>query len=127
MTSKEKEFLMIKTKLALHLEKVGSSLEEFENELESGVIKSADVFEDLGKHLMNLPFSLTKTVGSALMQHAPEAVMGTAILGGATLGGGAYALGKSLDNEDKELEGKQQLVNRYKTLTDKVKADYGIH
>jgi hypothetical protein len=52
--------------------------------------------------------------------------MTAALVGGPMIGGAAYAANRSLDNEDKELAERKALIDRYKQLTSRVKADYGL-
>ncbi len=120
------EFIRTKIALSQELEKVGSSLLDFEKKL----AKAAGDEESIGGILSNIASKFTGAVtsgGQFAASHLPSLVTSTALLGGTTLGGLAYAANRSLDSEDKELAERKNLVNRYKQLTDNIKTDYGIH
>jgi hypothetical protein len=115
----------LKKNLANSLIKQGSSLDELEQELSNKTLteKSAaglfDMLHTLGKDGLSAAWEVAKT--------APEALATAGILGGTALGGGAYMLDKHLGNQDKKHDQKQQLIDKYKELTERVKGDHGLH
>jgi hypothetical protein len=116
-------FNIAKARLAHELEKNGSSifeLEEYLADLEKQGEEGA--WGQLGTRVLD---GLTKGVGW-IGSHLPEATMTAALVGGPMIGGAAYAANRSLDNEDKELAERKALIDRYKQLTSRVKADYGL-
>jgi hypothetical protein len=101
---------LVKAKIAEDLEKQGHSLLDLEEALikkeAGGIIGDA--------------------VNSAL-SNFPEIVLSSALLGGTTLGGVAYAANKHIRDQDKALNERRQEVDRYRQLTDKVKMDYDLN
>ena len=128
--SREEEFQTIKTILRSDLEKIGLSLEAFDAALEHGMLKEAgDLAGGLAARAGDLVDYLGRAVGGTsafAAKYAPDLLMTGSMLAGVTGGGLAYAANKSLDNEDKELNERKALVDRYKQLTHNVKSDYGI-
>lgn len=131
--SNDEQFILYKAALMDVLEKKGSSIEDFEKELEAGNIKVADqsLFSkgvDMGKDLFTSGAKGAGSIGAHfLTEYGPAALFGGSMVAGTALGGTLYGANKSLDNEDKALAEKQQLVDRYRSLTDRIKSDYGIH
>lgn len=129
--NREEEFQQLKSQLINELEKNGSCLEAFEAALATGMLKegtdAVDAVTGAGGRAVD---GLTKMFGglsSLVARYGPEIASTAAVLGGTTLGGLAYGANKSLDNEDKALNERKALVNRYRQLTENVKSDYGIH
>lgn len=126
--NKDDTLVMLKAKVAEALEKKGSSLLELETTLEK--LGTFGWLEDGAKGLIggaaDLGSQALKGVGGAVVQNLPEFAVGGALLGGTTLGGLHYAAGKHLDDQDKGLKEKREVVERYKQLTDRIKSDYGL-
>ena len=114
---------LLKAKLAINLEKQGSSLEEIEDQL----TKEADGFVrdtlgaigDLGTHAV-------KGVGGAILGALPELGIAGPLLAGTTLGGIGYAANRHLNEQDKNLNERRSEVERYKSLVDRIKSDYHV-
>lgn len=114
---------ILKQELSQQLIKAGSSLDEMEKELANKAIseKTAGVLEAIKNILtggLQAGWETTKFV--------PEALATIGVGGGAMLGGGAYALDKHLSGQDKKHNEKQQLIDKYKELTQRVKGDHGL-
>lgn len=128
--NKDDTLIMLKAKVAEALEKKGSSLLAFEELLEKsadGIFGAiGDGFKGLVGGAADLGSQALKGVGGAVVQNLPEFAVGGALLGGTTLGGLHYAAGKHLDDQDKGLKEKREVVERYKQLTDRIKSDYGL-
>lgn len=121
---KEDVLILLKAKVAEELEKKGSSLLEFEEQL-----TKVALMDTIGKGIEGLAGMAAdgvKGVGGAVVNNLPDFVVGGALLGGTTLGGLHYAAGKHLDEQDKSLREKREVVERYKQLTGRIKSDYGI-
>lgn len=126
----------LKLGIATHLEKQGSSLEEFETSLrdlnsEQGATKLAELLTaianvekvafwgDIGSGIAGFAGDTLKAI--------PEAGVTSAMILGTMGGAGAYGLKSYIDGEDKEISKKQQEVDRIKNLTERLKQDYGLH
>jgi hypothetical protein len=114
---------LMKLGLAEHLEKQGSSLEEFEALLAKGTTPEQCV-EKLGG-IMDILGSLVSGAGHAALK-IPEAVVALSLIGGTTLGGGLYAGNKYVSNQNKRLQEKENEVGQMQNLTDRLKTDYNI-
>lgn len=118
---------VIKVGLAQHLEKQGSSLEEFEQSLANlntmeGVSKTANFLESIG----NLGSDAVKGIGG-MAAKAPELALLSALMVGSAGGAGVYGMGKHMEDQDKKFADKEQEAQRIRSLTDRLKSDYGIH
>ena len=115
---------ILKQELSQQLIKAGSSLDEMEKELANKAIseKTAGVLEALKSF-----FTGTFDAGLAAGKFGLEALPAIGVGGGVALGGGAYALDKHLSGQDKKHNEKQQLIDKYKELTERVKGDHGLH
>ena len=104
---------LIKLNLAQRLEKMGSSLEEFENFLNSPVDleKKAGVVGDV------MTGMLRAGEGAALLS----------FLTGAAGGGLAYGLKSHLTSKDEQIKDKQQEAARINFLTKRLKAEHGLN
>lgn len=117
-------FTFIKSGFADELEKVGSSLEEFETQLantetDEGQTKVAGILSTIfGKLLGGVGATAVRIPGMAA-----EGALATGVAGGA----GAYGLGRHLDEQDKSLDAKREEMRRIKTMTEQLKSDYGIN
>lgn len=125
----------LKVGIAAHLQKQGSSLEDFEKSLSTvnkadGAIKLASLLHGLSKEADwgwgDAIKGVGGGIGNALMA-APELAATTALIGGTTLGAGAYGLKKHFEGQDKALQSKEEEVQRIKTLTERLKSDYGLN
>ena len=126
--NKDDTLIMLKAKVAEALEKKGSSLLAFEELLEKTALLDSigEGIKGLVGGLADLGGSAVRGTGSAIAQNLPEFAVGATLLGGTTLGGMHYAAGKHLDDQDKALKEKQEVAQRYKQLTDRIKSDYGL-
>ena len=106
----EEVITLVKAKVAEDLEKQGHSLLD----LEEALIK---------KEAGGIVGDAVNSVIGAL----PELTLSTALLGGTTLGGVAYAANKHIKDQDKGLNERRQEVERYRQLTDKIKMDYDLN
>lgn len=102
---------LVKAKLAEDLEKNGLSILD----LEDALIKKADGDGMVTGAVKNTYDFLTNVVVPA------------SLIGGTTLGGLTYAANKHIRDQDKALNDRRQEVDRYRQLTDRIKADYDLH
>lgn len=116
--NREETLLILKAKLAEDLEKLGSSLLEFEDLLVKEANFGTDMAGDAVKGGMG-------ALGKIISEFPGLALSGT-LLAGTTAGGLAYAANHHMANQDKALNDKRLEVDRYKQLTDKIKADYNL-
>ncbi len=112
----------LKFGLSLELQKQGSSLLEFEAELER-LEKTA--FDPVSS-LLGLGTSAIKGV-SSLAGAIPEMAITGALMAGTLGGTAAYGAHRHLVDQDKELKTQQDEVDRVRELTHKLKSDYGVH
>lgn len=125
----------LKVGLATHLEKQGSSLQELENALaHNEVTKVAELLSSLettkvaffGEKLIGDAASGALSFAGNTLKAIPEIGMTSALIAGSLGGAGAYGIHKYMDDEDKEINEKENEVHRIKTLTERLKSDYGI-
>ena len=108
---------IVKLNLADKLEKMGSSLEEFENFL----THKPEEIEKVASFLKEGKEGLFGLAGSAL-----EAAALSSFLTGSLGGGLAYGLKSHLTNKDEEIADKQQEIARINFLTKRLKAANNI-
>ncbi len=130
---KEDLLTLLKCKLAEELEKQGNTLEDLEEVLKAGELNKegedhwyTPITNAIGG-AAGMVGNAAKGVGGTVMTAMPEALIGTALVGGTTLGGLAYAANRHLNNQDKALNERQAEVERYKDITNRLKSDYGIN
>lgn len=116
---------LIKLSIATYLESQGSNLEEFEKSLAQvntaeGAVKVAGVLDGM-KDFTSILNPFASAVPPSLEMLAASALL-TGSLGGATL----YGADRHLQEQDKRLGERQTEVDRMKSLTDRLKTDYGI-
>ncbi len=110
-------FILTKAALMEELEKIGSSIEELEEQLKT---KTAE------EGVLAKLWDAGKPVVSHLAEQGPAALLGLGIGAGTLLGGTAYGIKNSLDAEDKEHNAHREAVDRYKQLTSRIKSDYNL-
>lgn len=119
---------VLKLGIAAQLQKQGSNLEEFEDSLSKlneadGAIKVADVLislKDLEKEAGWLD-----AIGGAIKE-VPGMALTTAMLAGSVGGAGLYGLKNYMDSQDKDLNKRQEEIQRIKVLNERLQQDYGI-
>lgn len=119
---KDEDLLLLKAKLAEVLEKNGSSLLEFEDELEKMAKSPGEIVGDVTGDAIKGGAGIVGSIFSQL----PEWAFTGALLAGTTGGGALYAANRHLNSQDKALDEKRQEVERYKQLTDRIKTDYHL-
>jgi len=109
-----------------HLEKQGSSLEDFEANLSQGDTDKA--MDKLASFLSDIGGIGEKVLGGAgkFLVEAPQAALALSLLTGAGLGGAMYGMDNHITNQDKRLGDKQKEVDRMKNITSRLKQDYNI-
>lgn len=114
----------LKLGISQHLEKQGSSLDEFETSLSNlnaaeGAVKVAELMQSM--------LEMEKNAGIwDLLKSIPEMGVTSAIGLGSMAGAGLYGLQSSIDGQDKDINKRKAEVDRIKTLTDRLKQDYGL-
>jgi len=114
----------LKLGISQHLEKQGSTLEEFETSLSNlnaaeGAVKVAELMQSM--------LEMEKNAGIwDLLKTIPEMGVTSAIGLGSMAGAGMYGLHSYIDNQDKDVAKRKAEVDRVKTLTDRLKQDYGL-
>lgn len=110
-------FANIKFALAMELEKQGSTLMQFEEELASNQDRALDKVA-----------SLLDNAGSALngVGNMAQLALAVSLLGGALTGGGAYGIGRHLQNQDKRLSSKKEEISKLEDITGRLKSDYHV-
>lgn len=101
---------VIKVALAQNLEKIGSSLEEFES-------------------LLNAPDNMEKMASGGIadmLGNVTNAALLTAVLTGGLAGTGAFKLKQHLFDQDENIKDKQQEISRINLLTKKLKAEHNL-
>lgn len=116
-----------KVGLSLHLEKQGSSLDEFEGILESGNTDRA--VEKLAGFLDAIGGLGEKVVGGAgkFMVEAPQAALALSLLTGALGGGALYGMDNHITKQNNRLDDRRQEVDRMKNITSRLKSDYQLN
>lgn len=113
---------ILKLGLAAELEKQGSSLLEFEQELAQ--MEKEGAFDPLSA-AVGAGGSLIKGFGG-LLGAIPELAATGSIMAGTLGGSAAYGMHRHLSDQDKELKQKQDEIARVRELTHRLKSDYGI-
>ena len=121
----------LKVGLSTQLQKQGSSIEDLESafnriDTAEGAMKVAELLGKTAFFGEGLLDGAASFAGNTL-KAIPEIGMTTALMGGSALGAGAYGIKKHLEGQDKNYRDKEQEVERIKSLTERLKQDYGIH
>ncbi len=116
---KQETITLLKAQLADHLEKQGSSLEEFEAFLaKQGGMDPLSLGADVIKET-------TKAVGGAVI-HGTPALAGLSMGVGSTLGGAAYSGDKYISDQDKRLSSSGSEAKHLKRLTARLKQEHNL-
>lgn len=114
----------LKLGISAHLEKQGSSLEEFEHSLST--LNEADGAVKVAELMLSLA-DMQKEAGWAdLLKTMPELAFTSAALVGTAGGAGLYGLKSYMDGKDKSHNKQEEEVNRIKILNERLQQDYGI-